>query len=953
MAYQSEAALEQQFIEQLNKQEYSTVDIPDYDALVENFKVQFEAFNAPKLDTPITDKEWERIFNLMLGKSVFQSAKILRDKFVLEREDGTKVYLSFFDQDHTKNIFQVTHQTTVVGKYVNRYDVTILVNGLPLIQVELKRRGIDIREAVNQVMRYKKHSYNGLYHFIQLFIVSNGVDTKYFANSDRDLMYSLAFFWTDFNNIRITNLKDFSISFLARDHIIKMLTRYTILNDTDKILMVMRPYQVYAVEALIRQATLTNRNAYIWHTTGAGKTLTSFKTAQILAANPNIKKVIFLVDRKDLDSQTTEEFNKFEAGSVDVTDRTDILVRQMKDKNRQLIVTTMQKMANAVKRPQYEKVMDAYRDEKVVFIIDECHRSQFGDMHKAIAKAFKNYHLFGFTGTPIFAVNAGAGKNPDLRTTQQAFGDKLHTYTIVDAINDGNVLPFRIDYVGAAREKEDIKDAQVRAIDIEKAMGAPERIREIVSYTLEHFDQKTKRNSFYSLKGQRVAGFNSIFAVSSIPMAMKYYVEFKRQLEETKRDLTIATIYSYAANGEDPEDGLLEEGFETDGLDQSARDFLEAAIQDYNRAFSTNFDTSSDKFQNYYKDLSMRVKNREVDILIVVNMFLTGFDATTLNTLWVDKNLKMHGLIQAYSRTNRILNSVKTFGNIVCFRNLQKATDEAIALFGDREASGIVLLKDYDSYYFGYDEGEKSVPGYTDLIDELTEKFPLGQPIMGEENQKDFIRLYGKILRLKNILSTFDRFSGNELLSDRQFQDYQSVYLDLYQEYRPKNDGDKENINDDIEFEMELIRQVEINIDYILMLVAQDHQSNCEDKEVLGAIDRAIDSSIQLRSKKELIHGFINTINAETVVERDWQNFVHEQKEKDLDEIISAERLKPEEAKKFIDNSFRDGALKTTGTDIDRILPPVSRFGGGNRAEKKRGVIERLAKFFEKYLGVA
>ena len=386
MAYQSEAALEQQFIEQLNKQEYSTVDIPDYDALVENFKVQFEAFNAPKLDTPITDKEWERIFNLMLGKSVFQSAKNLRDKFVLEREDGTKVYLSFFDQDHTKNIFQVTHQTTVVGKYVNRYDVTILVNGLPLIQVELKRRGIDIREAVNQVMRYKKHSYNGLYHFIQLFIVSNGVDTKYFANSDRDLMYSLAFFWTDFNNIRITNLKDFSISFLARDHIIKMLTRYTILNDTDKILMVMRPYQVYAVEALIRQATLTNRNAYIWHTTGAGKTLTSFKTAQILAANPNIKKVIFLVDRKDLDSQTTEEFNKFEAGSVDVTDRTDILVRQMKDKNRQLIVTTMQKMANAVKRPQYEKVMDAYRDEKVVFIIDECHRSQFGDIKSCCSK---------------------------------------------------------------------------------------------------------------------------------------------------------------------------------------------------------------------------------------------------------------------------------------------------------------------------------------------------------------------------------------------------------------------------------------------------------------------------------------------------------------------------------------------------------------------------------------
>ena len=952
MAYQSEAALEQQFIEQLNKQEYTTVAIPDYDALVENFKVQFEAFNAPKLDTPITDKEWERIFNLMLGKSVFQSAKILRDKFVLEREDGTKVYLSFFDQDHTKNIFQVTHQTTVVGKYVNRYDVTILVNGLPLIQVELKRRGIDIREAVNQVMRYKKHSYNGLYHFIQLFIVSNGVDTKYFANSDRDLMYSLAFFWTDFNNVRITNLKDFSISFLARDHIIKMLTRYTILNDTDKILMVMRPYQVYAVEALIRQATLTNRNAYIWHTTGAGKTLTSFKTAQILAANPNIKKVIFLVDRKDLDSQTTEEFNKFEAGSVDVTDRTDVLVRQMKDKNRQLIVTTMQKMANAVKRPQYEKVMDAYKDEKVVFIIDECHRSQFGDMHQAITKAFKNYHLFGFTGTPIFSVNAVTGKNPDLRTTQQAFGDKLHTYTIVDAINDGNVLPFRIDYVNTVKEKDDVKDSQVRAIDIEKAMGAPERIREIVRYTLEHFDQKTKRNSFYTLKGQRMAGFNSIFAVSSIPMAMKYYTEFKRQLTEQHRDLTIVTIFSFAANEDDPEDALPEEGFETDTLDKTARDFLDTAIQDYNQTFHVNFDTSADKFQNYYKDLSQRVKAREVDLLIVVNMFLTGFDATTLNTLWVDKNLKMHGLIQAFSRTNRILNSVKTYGNIVCFRNLQKATDDAIALFGDREASGVVLLKGYDAYYDGYEENGKAVPGYRDLIDELSGEFPLGQPITGEQKQKDFIKLYGNILRLKNILSAFDQFAGHELLPERDFQDYQSVYLDLYQAYRPKTDGDKENINDDITFEIELIRQVEINIDYILMLVMKYHESNCKDKSILGTIDRAIDSSIQLRSKKDLIHGFINTVNAATDVDRDWQSYVQQQKQQELEQIIAEEKLKPAEAQRFVANAFRDGALKTTGTDIDQILPPVSRFGGGNRTEKKKTIIQRLAQFFEKYFGI-
>ena len=500
MAYQSEAALEQQFIEQLNKQEYSTVDIPDYDALVENFKVQFEAFNAPKLDTPITDKEWERIFNLMLGKSVFQSAKILRDKFVLEREDGTKVYLSFFDQDHTKNIFQVTHQTTVVGKYVNRYDVTILVNGLPLIQVELKRRGIDIREAVNQVMRYKKHSYNGLYHFIQLFIVSNGVDTKYFANSDRDLMYSLAFFWTDFNNIRITNLKDFSISFLARDHIIKMLTRYTILNDTDKILMVMRPYQVYAVEALIRQATLTNRNAYIWHTTGAGKTLTSFKTAQILAANPNIKKVIFLVDRKDLDSQTTEEFNKFEAGSVDVTDRTDILVRQMKDKNRQLIVTTMQKMANAVKRPQYEKVMDAYRDEKVVFIIDECHRSQFGDMHKDIVRHFKKAQFFGFTGTPRFEVN-GKTEGKITQTTEMLFGECLHNYLIKDAIFDNNVLGFHIEYIKTMEGDFDWDDPTLAdAIDVGELYMSDERMSLIANHIVQNHKAKT-RNGQYTATG--------------------------------------------------------------------------------------------------------------------------------------------------------------------------------------------------------------------------------------------------------------------------------------------------------------------------------------------------------------------------------------------------------------------------------------------------------------------
>ena len=591
----------------------------------------------------------------------------------------------------------------------------------------------------------------------------------------------------------------------------------------------------------------------------------------------------------------------------------------------------------------------------MVIIFDECHRSQFGDMHTAIAKHFKNYHLFGFTGTPIFAANASAGKHPDLRTTSQAFGDRLHTYTIVDAINDGNVLPFRIDYVSTMGEREGIEDSVVRAIDRERAMGAPERIKNVVAYTLEHFDQQTKRNSYYSLKGQRVAGFNSIFAVSSIPMAMKYYQEFRRQLTEAGRDLTIATIFSFAPNEEDPEDGLPEEGFETEGLDKPSRDFLDSAIQDYNAVFHTNFDTSSDGFQNYYKDLSARMKAREVDLLIVVNMFLTGFDATTLNTLWVDKNLKMHGLIQAFSRTNRILNSVKTFGNIVCFRNLQKATDAALALFGDKEATGMVTLLDFNSYYYGYEdlEKEEEVPGYIDLVAELLETYPLDQPIEGEKKQKAFINLYGSILRLKNVLTAFDEFQGKEGMSERAFQDYQSKYIDLYQKYRPRENGDREDINDDIVFEMELVRQVEVNIDYILILVSQYHDSNCKDKEILTKIDKAIDSSIQLRSKKDLIHDFIRTMDASTVVDRDWTLFVQKQKDAELDTIIAEEKLKPEETRRFVDNSFRDGSLKTTGTDFDRIMPPVSRFGGGNRVEKKQGVIQRMMQFFEKYLGVA
>lgn len=611
-------------------------------------------------------------------------------------------------------------------------------------------------------------------------------------------------------------------------------------------------------------------------------------------------------------------------------------------------------------------------DSHVVMIFDECHRSQFGEMHTKIIKFFKKYHIFGFTGTPIFAANAKSGGNPNLRTTEQAFGDKLHTYTIVDAINDGNVLPFRVDYINTVKKKDDSKDKQVEAINTESALLAPKRISEVVEYILEHFDQKTKRNTgFYTFnkltnissvaKNQdtkeekqkvKLNGFNSIFAVSSIEAAKLYYMEFKRQMAaRPETALKIATIYSYGQNEQDP-DGFIddEDSDSTEGLDVTSREFLEIAIKDYNEMFNTSYDTSGDKFPNYYKDLSLRMKNREIDLLIVVNMFLTGFDATTLNTLWVDKNLKQHGLIQSFSRTNRILNAVKNFGNIVCFRNLQKETDDAIALFGDKNASGIVLMKSYNDYYYGYDEDGKHQKGYEERIAELIQKYPLGQDIVGESAKKDFIVSFGNILRLRNILSTFDDFAGNEILAPIDFQDYTGIYNDLYIEFKPKVQA--ENIADDIVFEMELVKQIEVNIDYILMLVAKYHESNCKDKEILIAIDRAIKSSIELRSKKELIENFIATINTQTDVNVDWKRFVLEQRETDLANLITEEKLKDEETRKYIDNAFRDGFVKTSGTEIDKLMPPVSRFGGGNRAAKKQGIIDKIKDFFEKYFGI-
>lgn len=668
-----------------------------------------------------------------------------------------------------------------------------------------------------------------------------------------------------------------------------------------------------------------------------------------------------------------KEYDRFEKGAANGNSSTRVLQRQLENKNQhgnykdyKIIVTTIQKLDVFIKK---NKKHDIY-NKHVVLIFDECHRSQFGQMHRAIIKSFKNYHIFGFTGTPIFAANAPSGGNPAFSTTEQVFGEKLHTYTIVDAITDGNVLPFRIDFVDTMKVPDIIHDEKVYAIDREKALSAPERISGVVDYIIEHFDQKTKRQSYYSfiakweeeIKGSRkkleeretrkIGGFNSIFAVSSISMAKKYYVEFKRQLTKKSKDLKIATIFSYSPNEEEIDGILADESLNTDGLDQSSRDFLESVIDDYNKMFNTNYDTSADKFQNYYKDLSLKVKNREIDILIVVNMFLTGFDATTLNTLWVDKNLRQHGLIQAFSRTNRILNSVKTFGNIVCFRDLKEETDKAIALFGNKDAGGIVLLKTYEEYYEGYEKDGVHQAGYRELINKLKTKYELGQEITGETNQKEFIKLFGKILKIRNILTSFDEFESDSLIAERDLQDYQSVYLDLYNSFKGGQSGDRENINDDIIFEIELIRQIEVNIDYILMLVAKYKDSNCKDKDVLITIDKAINSSIELRSKKDLIERFIDQVNISTEVDEAWKEFVSENKENDLEELIKEENLKEDEARRFIDNSFRDGIMKTTGTAVDRLMPPVSRFASNSRTLKKQNIIDKLLAFFEKYFGL-
>ena len=1024
--YQSEAALENAFIHQLKEQGYERVNITSEQELISNLRRQMERLNGLTL----SDSEWKQLFEQHIASPQMtiedKTERIQRTEIVnITLDNGSSQNIKLIDKkDIHNNHLQVLNQYVPEGgAHANRYDVTILVNGLPLVHCELKRRGVPLKEAFNQINRYERDSFwsgSGLYDYVQIFLISNGTETKYYSNTTRfahvaevnkqkrriktqSQSFEFTSYWSDAENNAILDIRDFTRTFLAKASLLNILTKYCVFT-VDKNLMVMRPYQIAATERIllrIKQATMNNwqgsirAGGYIWHTTGSGKTLTSFKTAQLAAQLPYVDKVLFVVDRKDLDYQTMKEYDNFEKGCANSNTSSNILQRQLNDttESKKIIITTIQKLSSLLKKDKEIKCATG----NVVMIFDECHRSQFGDMHVMITRKFKKYYIFGFTGTPIFAKNAGAGKFANLRTTAQAFGGEpdeegkptrpLHSYTIIDAIRDKNVLQFKVDYIQTVKAKNNITDKQVWGIETEEALASPKRIANNVAYILDHFAQKTKRQERYTYsviknvvevakdnktqeqkQKNMLGGFNSIFCVDSIPTAIKYYKEFQRQQaekHETER-LRIATIFTYSANeAEDEASGIIEDEdpAATDGLDATSREFLEGAIADYNRIFGTKYSTDSEKFQNYYKDLSLRMKNREIDLLLVVSMFLTGFDAKTLNTLWVDKNLKMHGLLQAYSRTNRILNSIKDCGNIVCFRNLEDATNESFALFGDKDAAGMVLMRPFSDYYYGYeDEKGKHVHGYKEIVDALLERFslPINPANFTLEQKKDFVRLFGGFLKMQNLLGAFDEFTPEmKIISEFDRQDYTTWYNNLHDELRKPQGGDKESIEDDLIFEMELVKQIQINIPYILQLVREYHDKNCQDKTIIAKIQKAIDSSPDLRDKKKLIMDFIDKMtpssgSGQSEINDEWNEYVEQQKQQELQTIIAEENLRPEETKKFIAQSFADGFVTTTGVAITKVLPPMPVFGSGkvNREEKKKTVLEKLTAFFTKYFNI-
>lgn len=1000
-SYQTEAQLEDELIAQLVDQGYERISPTSEAELVANLRRQIELLNG----FAFADEDWERFFREIVANKaegiVEKTRRIQKNPAIdFTLADGTLKNVMLLDRDHIyRNRLQVMNQYEAnEGAHKNRYDVTILVNGLPLVHIELKRRGVALRQAFDQIERYQRESFwsqSGLFEFVQIFVISNGTHTKYYSNTTRwqktessrrgkksSASFAFTSWWTDANNHKIADLVPFAASFLARGTLLMVLTHYCVLDVTDT-LLVMRPYQICACEKILNRILVSeydkrrlgtlDAGGYIWHTTGSGKTLTSFKAAQLAAGMEGVDKVLFVVDRKDLDYQTMKEYNKFQEGAVNGSKNTRALAENLEAPlgQRKICVTTINKLAVYLKRPSAKREVF---DRHTVFIFDECHRSQFGEMHKAITRHFKNYHLFGFTGTPIFAQNAGSGTDPELRTTAQAFGDCLHTYTVVNAIDDDNVLPFKVDYVSTFHRKTEETDARVEAIDTDSAWQHPERLRNIAGYILDNFDRKTKRSGqVYSVKGTARRGFNAILACDSIKSAESYYRVLREMIGQRERcDLKVATIFSFAPNApEDPCGFIDDEELECDGMPQVDRDFLDGAIANYNAMFSTSFSTDAQGFDGYYKDVSRRMKGEDVDgkplpqgecldLLIVVDMFLTGFDAKTLNTLWVDKNLRMHGLIQAFSRTNRILNSVKAFGNIVCFRNLEENVDEAIGLFGDPKAGGIVLLKPYDVYFAEYAE----------KLAHLREEFSfdvLDEP-MGETEEREFIQTFSAILRLRNILSSFDAFEDDDTMGAWELQGYQGMYLDLRDEYRRRERAEKESIADDLVFEMELVRQTEINIDYILMLVERRHGDNMRDREIAERIRSSVAASPELRDKQDLIDRFLEmagfgevpaafAIDPEASEERRheivsarWRELVRDTMEAELGGIIESERLKPEETRALVGEAFEAGGVPQEGTAVARILPPVSRFAKGNpQVEKRRRVTELLSAFHNRF----
>ena len=874
--YESEAKLELRMIEQLKKQGYEYVEINDVVALEKNFRNQINKHNKVELKgKDLSDKEFEKLMIKISGKSIFQSAKELRQKQDIVRDDGTVVYIELFNtKEWCKNIFQITHQTTVEGKYTNRYDVTILINGLPLVQIELKRRGIDMKEAFDQIKRYKNHSFTGLYRYIQLFIISNGIDTKYFANGDQELNYGFTFYWTDVNNDRITNLEQFCTFFLERCHVAKMIARYMIINETDKLLLVMRPYQVYAVENIVDRAINTNNNGYIWHTTGSGKTITSFKTSQILSLEPSINQVFFLVDRKDLDKQTLDEFNKFDPGCVDMTNETFKLVQQIKDSSKPLIITTIQKMANACSNPRYASVMEKYKDKKTIFIIDECHRSQFGDMHKQIANTFTNAQYFGFTGTPRFKEN----KSQDGRSTADIFEKCLHTYLIKDAIKDGNVLGFSVDYIKTINSNtKEYDDEMVEGIDTDEVFLDDQRISLIAQHIIDHHNIKTRDRKY-----------NALFAVSSIPILIKYYDKFK----SLNHNLKIGTIFTYGANEN------------LDKKQEHSRDTLERYIQDYNKMFGTNFTTHN--FDSYFRDICKKIKNTEIDIVIVVDMLLTGFDAKRLNTLYVDKPLKYHSLIQAFSRTNRVESETKPHGNIICYDIPNKYTvDEAVKLFSLTDNIDQVIMEPYEVYLNKYIKAVRKLLEIAPNVDKVQELEEDGN----ENNLKEFIISFRDVAKILVSLKTFNEFDMDNVelpINAQTYEDYKSKYYEIYRKIT--SNKEKASILNDISFSLELIQTDKINVSYIFNLIRNVDLSNEEQKkkdiaDIESKLVNITDDELFL--KLDLIKRFLSNVlpelKPEDSIDDALNNYMNKEREQEIIKFANENEINLDVLQEVID----------------------------------------------------